>query len=703
MTDAAAFLKPAIWVICLIAFLGMLSIYMYRKDSTKIFEYMSRHILPIALLVWIMGIMLYAVGLYGPGLNWFSVMPRAIVSSFKMFLLSESDFNKDLLGSNIQYMSWYSLMHLAAAFISFLFIFKMLGYKIKSSLKLLMHRWSVAGKQNSGENVHLFWGINEGSLLMAKDIKKHKSGDTIIFVDVDNEQAQDGEGQTSLTRLANTITATSSEIEGLEELDALVDHCFNGPDFYNNTSSKIDIFGELGLNNIKHIVAASASTNFYFFSDDEEKNILGGLSLKKDSTLALGPEEKYRIFIHASKSAGHEILDSHSMKLIDSSYLSVAMLKMEGNEDCLPVNSVTADTSTGLVNDKEFISFVIGFGTTGREALKFLYEFSAFIEKDGKIPFKCYAFDKNMDQMEGYFRNSIHLGDDELCLVNASSDSKIFWDTYHQLVCRLNQIIITIKDDNKALSLAVNLLKHAIRYRTGKNELKILVRCYENHNESRMQTVVDNLNNSVKGCGAKIYIFGQESMLYTCDMILSDKILDDAMIFNYEYAKTSPDQDKKLEATPLDQWKKDFGKAAVEKLQKDKGISLHHAVTEINRQMEQNISNSLHKSTKMALMGLNNKNVKHFAELIQSRDARSTDYTKASDAEKILLHNLARSEKERWNASHKLMGYTYAPKKHYVLLHHTGIDQWDKFDECTRSYDCNVVDTTIKLSQTDGE
>ena len=285
MTDAAAFLKPAIWVICLIAFLAMLSIYMYRKDSTKIFEYMSRHILPIALLVWIMGIMLYAVGLYGPGLNWFSVMPRAIVSSFKMFLLSESDFNKDILGSNIQYMSWYSLMHLAAAFISFLFIFKMLGYKIKSSLKLLMHRWSVAGKQNSGENVHLFWGINEGSLLMAKDIKKHKSGDTIIFVDVDNEQSQDGEGQTSLTRLANTITATSSEIEGLEELNALVDHCFNGPDFYNNTSSKIDIFGELGLNNIKHIVAASASTNFYFFSDDEEKNILGGLSLKKDSKI----------------------------------------------------------------------------------------------------------------------------------------------------------------------------------------------------------------------------------------------------------------------------------------------------------------------------------------------------------------------------------------------------------------------------------
>lgn len=551
---------------------------------------------------------------------------------------------------------------------------------------------------------------------MAKDIKKNKSEETIIFVDIDNEQENTEREQTTLVRLANTITITNSEIERLEELDALVDHCYNGPGAYSNTNVKIDVFEELGLNSIKNIVAKSVSTNFYFLSEDEENNILGGLSLQKDKILTAGATDKYKIFIHASKSVGHELLDSYSeydqrthnikMKLIDSSYLSVAMLKIDGNEDCLPVKNIGIDTSTGLVNSKEFTSIIVGFGTTGREALKFLYEFSAFIGKnedntsyDGRIPFKCYAFDKNMDQMEGYFRNSIYLDDDELCLINASSDSKIFWDKYHELICKLNHVVITIKDDNKALALAVNLLKYAIKYRKGENELKILVRCYENHNEGLMKTVVDNLNNSVEGCGVKIYLFGQESALYTCEMILSDKILNDAMLFHYVYAKSSPDSNKKIENTPKDQWEKDFGKEAINKLQNNKGISLHHAIMEINRQKEQNISNSLHKRTKMILMGLNCSNLEYYIGLVNSRDSRSTNYKQCNNTEKYLLHNLAKVEKERWNASHKLMGYKYAENKNFVLQHHTGILHWDAFkDEYTKSYDCNVVDTTIKLA-----
>lgn len=145
MDYTIALYKPILWVVCLAAFLISLSIYLYRKESVKVFRILSKHLMFISLFVWLSGILLYAVGLYSNESNWFSVMPRAIVSSFKMFLLSESDFNKDILGNNIQYMSWYSIIHLAAAFISFLFLFKMLGYKIKSSLNLLLHRWFKAG------------------------------------------------------------------------------------------------------------------------------------------------------------------------------------------------------------------------------------------------------------------------------------------------------------------------------------------------------------------------------------------------------------------------------------------------------------------------------------------------------------------------------------------------------------------------------
>lgn len=55
-------------------------------------------------------------------------------------------------------------------------------------------------------------------------------------------------------------------------------------------------------------------------------------------------------------------------------------------------------------------------------------------------------------------------------------------------------------------------------------------------------------------------------------------------------------------------------------------------------------------------------------------------------------------EHQRWIASHKLMVYTYNPENDCVQKHHKCICPWDELDEMTQSYDCNVVDTTIKMA-----
>ena len=71
--------------------------------------------------------------------------------------------------------------------------------------------------------------------------------------------------------------------------------------------------------------------------------------------------------------------------------------------------------------------------------------------------------------------------------------------------------------------------------------------------------------------------------------------------------------------------------------------------------------------------------------------------TVSNDAE--LLHNMALVEHERWIASHKLMGFVYGDSKNYVKKHHKCMCDFDKLDsDETRSYDCNVVDTTIKMA-----
>lgn len=83
--------------------------------------------------------------LKNPG-NGLSVVTRAIISSFKMFVVSH-DLARvpSYLQANSSYMTAFSVLHFAAAFITFLFIFKMVGYKIKSSLRLIFQIPCIVG------------------------------------------------------------------------------------------------------------------------------------------------------------------------------------------------------------------------------------------------------------------------------------------------------------------------------------------------------------------------------------------------------------------------------------------------------------------------------------------------------------------------------------------------------------------------------
>ena len=133
----------------------------------------------------------------------------------------------------------------------------------------------------------------------------------------------------------------------------------------------------------------------------------------------------------------------------------------------------------------------------------------------------------------------------------------------------------------------------------------------------------------------------------------------------------------------------------------NKKISRYHAIYDINRRVAQNISNSLHNKTKLILMGLNDSDcverLKHYYDIVTSREQKTINYTRATEAETELLWNMANVEHERWIASHKLMGYTYDAKNDVVRKFHKNIYPLEELDEMTQSYDCNVVDTTIKM------
>ena len=150
-----------------------------------------------------------------------------------------------------------------------------------------------------------------------------------------------------------------------------------------------------------------------------------------------------------------------------------------------------------------------------------------------------------------------------------------------------------------------------------------------------------------------------------------------------------------------EQWKRNFGDGEMKRLIEEKKMSRYHAIYDINRRVKQNVSNVQHQNTKLILMGLDGKDasseLKRFCEIVGTRKKLSVEYA-CSDNEKKLLFNLARIEHERWIASHKLMGYIYQKDNDYVQKHHRCMCPWEALDEGTQSFDCNVVDTTIRLA-----
>ena len=687
------------WIMLFIILLVICICFLSNKKTSRLLDSISNNLLIVSSTIWFLGVIIYLIGMYNPNLNWLSVIPRTIISSFKMFIMSNdlARVSKELQ-EDVTYMSVFSLIHFIAAFLTFLFVFKMIGYKIKSSAKILFYKWFNA----KGKVVHLFWGINEASCLLAEDIRKHHKFDTIIFVDIDEECEDHTLKKPTLSNITNTITINNTEIERLEFINALVDHCYNGPAVF-NSDTKTDIFGSLHLKNIGTIVQKSNKANFYFLSDSEADNIAGALNLQKDNRLCAMIDNKPIIYVHARRDANNEVFDHYSqydnqsqrmtIKIVDSAYMSITTLKQDNAS--LPVNCVKIDKSTGLV-DSPFTALIIGFGGTGQEAFKFLYEYSAFVGPDlKKSPFKCYAIDEKMNEISGLIRENMPgIGEDELSLIQASVDSEDFWKTIRSIISNLNYVVIALNNDALGLSFAVNLFKYALKERSANQlNLKIMVRCYDNANEKRMSEVACNLNKSIESNNVEILLFGMQKALYSCDTILSDITLTEAKEFNRVYENS--------ELSAEEQWQKNFGEDEIVRLMTTKQMSRYHAIYDINRRIAQNVSNSLHRKTKMVLMGFgeneSSKKLKLYNGYIQSREDGTTKY-QCSREDAQLLQNIAMVEHERWIASHKLMGYTYNPETNFVKKYHKCMCPWKDLDELSQSYDCNVVDTTIKMA-----
>ena len=620
-----------------------------------------------------------------------------------------------------------------------------LAYARVSAYYTLHKKTNIDAEHN---HLFVFFGMNDPSRLLAKSIKE-REGNKAIVVFVEN-MAQSDDDTNGLDNIVGLFTHRRQTFIDVDELDARV--TFTEVRLCDISSEKIeqgDILGDINLLTLRDLIQrlgkgiTDAQLHFFFLSENEDENIRALSVLTLDNTILQAKENKVqqRFYCHARRNGLNHIIEDIAFKhgldvrTIDSSNLAVELLKADGDNH--PVKFVDIDKASSTVKST-FNSLIIGFDEVGRDALKFLYEFGAFVdygatpEDERRSPFRCIAIDKRMDELKGSFANfapavmaSKNNDNQKSPLVELKSCDCLCSEFYDNILtedlCKaLNYIVIAIGDDELGMTIAIRILNHVRRVRKDLHNMRIFVRSYRPDKETHMQHIADYYNESYNKClkeqnsphesNAVIKMFGQSKEIYSYDMIINETLTKKGRTYQASYARLSGD--KKL-------WD--------ERRKKELEEGSLDNIRSLRRKELQDLGNALHADTKVYL--LKNAMADDFdwsdfinryfnkEELVQREGGYDKiKYTYLTTQENNVILNLARLEHLRWIASHEILGYTKA----HDSLHgcdertreHNCLRPWQELDNESREvkraehwdcdyklYDFVVVDNSILLNK----
>lgn len=665
-------------------------------------------------VVWCYGFITYFIGTFVGDLTWgtlssvLSVVPMAILHATEMFAgVSDISAIHADRHESIIYMCLFNTSHFLAVLVSLLFLFKHVGYYLRT--KIFLEKEEKHNRQY--DSLYIFWNINEESLTLAKDIERVKAeqgdgGYRIVFIN-DPSDENYGSQRLSFSRIFNFIALRDRQLEIMEgftnTLCISTYHKISEVTLENDNIFADVICNKLHLQSLAKLIertnepgteSTDKGIHIFFLGEDRDANTNSTINIIRDSLIKL---RRTSIYCQTRRNAKTIWMEHYNLRfpkektdihVIDTAYLSIAQLKQEPKYQ--PVRYIDIDKRTGLIRqDSKFSSVILGFGETGKEALRYLYEFGTFVDSTGLHHDGAFwVADDDMERLKGAFYAKAREMKNEKCveLNDFVIGSEDYWDKMNELLPTLNYVIIAMGDDNEGINTAYNLCTIARRLRDKHKDeqwkkLTIFVRSYENANLNRIKMVRDDLNLSCQDMNINVEIFGSIEQLFTYKMLVDGKVLREAKEYNYSYEKgTSTTSVKELENC----WD--------EVLEIKKEDTPNYNMTEleeIERKQNQNICNSMHRHTKVYILKQCDSEMNVSNEVIT---------------------NLAKLEHARWVACSKLDGWRRdidnpknkdLPKKiHCDVCEWDEIRCWDKaLQKEVQSYDIKVVKTSIRLEK----
>ena len=645
-------------VIALLAILFAVSI---CKPKVKVMLF--RHLKIQAFLIWVCGVILYMVGFneHGSAASNVALLLRSCLSSMEMFV-SHSDLievNEKFHG-NPTYMALFALTHFCAVAISAIFILRLFGFRLVSWVKVM--KAYICSWLPLNCNYYVMFGVNSNTLMLANSIHKKRKEEKqrIIFINMPEKGHSHAATRFSFSHFFHSDSnGIDKYLEDIEMMGALL---FNSSRSFDNSILKhsIDdvfkVFQALDFSWIVRIPLQNLLRNsatrknkkfngskveFFFLSDEEKDNLIAVTVLQKIQKKQIDYKNfSFNCYCHARKSQNNAAMLNEGalafkVHIIDTSNLAVLDLKRDNRYH--PVNFVEKDTNTGTVKSA-FTGMVIGFGETGRDAFRFLYEFSSFTKDNQGNPSakKIHVIDKDIDDLKAEFLEEAPAlkNNSEIEWWNVkSTHSAGYWDKLKSVIQELNYIVISVKDDEEAVGIATSIFEYAYRYKDNLNRFKIFVRLRNSMREDFLRKHKEFFN--------VIVPFGSVMDAFSYETINKDVLEKAAKRFKYRYdilygAKFDVIENGNEEEYADEAWLK----RRKVYLEETDAVKRKESEIKIWYQEEQDRSNVWHIYTKIALV---NEDV--------------TPESLQLDSNKQLLQNLSDCEHLRWNAKMELLGF----------------------------------------------
>lgn len=692
-----------LWIVLFIIFLVCaIRLYLLLKELARLmkrkFNLPSQlnEILPeMAWFVFVSGMAIYYIGYAYAGTadNVATLTVRSALSAFEMFL---SKSNLIGIAENCKadsfYMFSFALFHALAVMVSMIFAVACFGKRLKDYVREFV--WEYTHQKSS---LNVFWGFNEKNILLAQDIyKKTKGKERIVFVDWPQTQDETRTGQ-SFSGIMGLLSYKTNAAKQLSDIKYILLRSSTSPDAIDVTHP--EILREINLGKLARFIKRAERTNFFILSNNEDANIHAAINLldseigRNINHIYCSARETKEVAILAESSKG-------KLQIIDDSKAAFMEFAMRKNKkgQCIahPINFVEINYQLGCVETKKpFTAFIIGFGTTGQEALRFLYEFSAFADSHGKkTPVDFHVFDNRIDEIKGELYQEIPAlplleNLHEITLHPCNAGTLEFLDKLHGLIDNLNYVIIATGEDERNLHIATMIYEYALQHRqNGFNKFKMLVRLYESGSEYKFKKVIEAYGN---GHFPAMEPFGSPSDIYTKKWVVDDAEKDEAVKFYEAYCQVAHEECKPLN----DRWNYEVGREQTQLL----------GYRRINRKLMQDRANSKHCYTKEVLLGLHD--MAETPELPLWPIKMETE-NQAEKNWRCRLLNVSICEHLRWNASHLMMGYLPMSVEEAKVISnncdertkkHLCITDWDKLPENPdyKKYDYMVICTTVDL------